>query len=193
MAIFRTEDELYVDDNGVRRLITMDNLVAGKRTMWIPAAGMRPTVTGGCAALADTETTSGRPDMTQLAFDNTSDEHAQFQIAFPALWNLGTVTFQAFWTGLVSGAGGVAWGLQGVAVSDDDTMDVVYGDAKVVTDTFILAEDMHVTVESAAVAIAGTPANDDECFFRIFRDVSNAADNRAADCNLLGIKLFFTI
>ncbi len=192
MAIFRTEDELYVDDNGVRRLITMDNLVAGKRTMWIPAAGMRPTVSNGASALADGETTSGRPDVTHLAFANGADDHAQFQIAFSRLWNLGTVTFQAFWTGVASGAGGVAWGLQAVAVSDDDTIDVVYGDPTLVTDTFIAIEDLHVTVESGVVRIKGSPALDDVCFFRFFRDVSNAADTRAAAANLIGIKLFFT-
>ena len=165
---------------------------SGKHTAWIPAASMRPTVSNGCAALTDNETTAGRPDMTQLAFDNTSDEHAQFQIAFPKMWNLGVVTFQAFWTGLAAGAGGVAWALQAVAASNDDTIDIAYGTPRIITDTFIAAEDLHVTAESKAVKIAGTPADDDVCYFRIFRDVSDAADTRAADCNLLGIKLFYT-
>ena len=37
------------------------DLVAGKQTIWIPAAEMRPTVSNGCAALADVETTAGNP------------------------------------------------------------------------------------------------------------------------------------
>lgn len=190
---FSELDELYIDDNGVKHLITIDDLVVGKRTLWIPAADMRPTVSNGASALADGETTSGRPDVTHLAFANAADDHAQFQIAFSELWNLGTVTFQAFWTGVASGAGGVAWGLQAVAVSDDDTIDVVYGDPTIVTDTFIAIEDLHVTTESAVVKITGSPALDDVCFFRFFRDVSDAADTRAAAANLIGIKLFFTI
>ena len=165
---------------------------SGKHTAWIPAGSMQPTVANGCAALTNNITTAGRPDITQLAFDNSADEHAQFQIAFPKMWNLGVVTFQAFWTGLTANAGGVAWALQAVAASNGDTIDVAYETPRIITDTFIAAEEVHVTDESKAVTIGGTPADNDLCYFRIFRDVSDAADTRAADCNLLGIKLFYT-
>ena len=47
-----------------------------------------------------------------------------------------------------------------------------------------------MSVESGAVTIAGTPAEDDVCFFQINRDVS--ADSQTGDARLLGIKLFFT-
>ncbi len=165
----------------------------GKETIWIPAGAMRPTVSNGCAALADAETTAGRPDMTVLDFDATADEHAQFQVAFPKSWDEGTVTFQAFWTTTATDTDGVAWGLQGVAVSDGDTIDVAYGAAVVVTDAGqSTAEDLYVTGESAAVTIAGTPAAADVCYFRVFRDVSDAADTMTEDARLVGIKLHFT-
>ena len=45
---------------------------------------------------------------------------------------------------------------------------------------------------SSAVTIAGTPADDDMCFFRIFRDVSDGNDTAAEDAILIGIKLFIT-
>ncbi len=154
---------------------------------------MTPTVSNGCAVLKETETTAGRPDMQTLDFDASSDEHAQFQVAFPKWWNEGTVTFQAFWTTTNTGTEGVAWGLQGVAVSDNGTIDVAYGTAVVVTDdNQNAAEDLLVTSESAAVTIAGTPAEADVCFFRVFRDVSDANDDMTEDARLLGIKLLFT-
>ena len=165
----------------------------GKHTLFIPAADMRPTVSNGCAVLTDVETTAGRPDMTVLDFDASADEHAQFQVAFPKRWDLGTVTFQAFWTTTATDTDGVAWGLQGVAVSDDGTIDVAYGTAVVVTDDNIsAAEDLLVTITSGAVTIAGTPADDDMCFFRIFRDVSDANDDMTEDARLIGIKLLYT-
>ena len=71
---------------------------AGIDTIWIPAAAMRPTVSNGCAALTEVETTSGRPDMQVLDFDTSADEHAQFQISMPKSWNEGTVTAQFYWT-----------------------------------------------------------------------------------------------
>ena len=116
--------------------------------------------------------------MQVLDFDDGSDEHAQFQVAFPKSWNEGTVTFQVFWTTTASDTDGVAWGLQGVAVSDNDTIDVAYGSAVVVTDDALsAAEDLCVTAESGAVTIAGSPAAADMCFFRIFRDVSDGNDD----------------
>ncbi len=165
----------------------------GKSTIFVPVAAMLPTVSNGCAALTQVETTAGQPDMNVLDFDGTADEHAQFQVAFPKSWNEGTVTFQAFWTSTATDTDGVAWGLQGVAVGNDGTIDVAYGTAVVVTDDNIsAAEDLLVTAESTAITIAGTPAVDEMCYFRIFRDVSDANDDMAEDARLIGIKLFFT-
>lgn len=207
-------DEFYINDGGTSKKIAWSTIKAvfataaqgalaataaqpssiyGKQTLFVPAAAMRPTVSNGCAALTDVETTAGRPDMTVLDFDASSDEHAQFQIAFPKSWNLGTVTFQAFWTTTATNTDGVAWGLQGVAVSDGDTIDAAYGTAVVVTDAGqSTAEDLYVTSESSAVTISGTPADDDVVYFRVFRDVSDAADTMGEDARLIGIKLFYT-
>jgi hypothetical protein len=166
----------------------------GKQTIWVPAGAMRPTTSNGCAALTDVETTAGRPDMTVLDFDATSDEHAQFQVMFPKQWNLGTVTFQAAWTTTATDTDGVSWGLQGVACGDGDTIDVAYGTGVVVDDAGqSTAEDFYLTAESGAVTIAGTPADDQICYFRVYRDVSDDNDTATEDARLIGIKIIFTI
>ena len=166
----------------------------GKETIWITAAAMRPTVSNGCAALAALETTAGRPDIVYLAFDQTSDEHAQFGVMLPKRYNGGTITFQASWSQNVGAVTtGVAWGLQGVAAADNETIDVAYGTPVVVTDDAQGAvEETYITDESAAVTIAGTPTGAKMLFFRIFRDVSDANDDLAGDAWLIGIKVFFT-
>jgi hypothetical protein len=166
--------------------------VVGTETIWVPANAMTPTESNGCAAISAVETTSGRPDMYVLDFDKDSDEHAQFTIAFPKSWNLGTVTFQAFWSGLAA-TGGVSWGLQGVGMPDNSTIDVAYGTAVVVDDAEQGAvEELNVSAVSGAVTIAGTPADDDLTYFRIFRDVSDANDNSGGDARLHGVKIFYT-
>jgi hypothetical protein len=166
----------------------------GKQTIFVPASAMRPTSSNGCASLTDVETTSGRPDMQVLDFDASSDEHAQFQVAFPKGWDEGTVTFRAYWTVSSAVSTGVAIGLQGVACGDSDTIDVAYGTAIVVTDDALnAAEDLSVTSESSAVTIAGSPAADEMTFFRVFRDVSDANDDMTQDMRLIGIQLFFTL
>ena len=71
--------------------------VAGKETIYVPAAAMYPNTTNGCASLAQVELSNG-PEIKVLDFDASSDENAQFTVAFPDSWNEGTVTFQAFFT-----------------------------------------------------------------------------------------------
>jgi hypothetical protein len=165
---------------------------AGKQTIWVPANAMTPTASNGCATLATVETTSGRPDMNVLDFDKDSDEFAQFAVAFPKSWNLGTVTFQCFWSGIAATTG-VAISLEGVAMNDNETIDVAYGTAVVVTDDAQGAvEELNVTAESGAVTIAGTPADNDLCYFRVGRDVSDGNDDMDGDMRLHGIKIFFT-
>ena len=165
-------------------------LQVGKQTIWIPANAMTPTESNGCAAIAAVETTSGRPDMYVLDFDKDSDEFAQFAIAFPKQWNLGTVTFQVLWSGIAATTD-VDWGLQAVAMNDNETIDVAYGTAVVVTDNAQSAvEELLVSAESGAITIAGTPADNDLTYFRIYRDVSG--DAMAGDARLHGVKVFFT-
>ena len=164
----------------------------GVQTIWVPAAAMSPTASNPCADITSVETTSGRPDMRVLDFDDGSDEHAQFQIAFPKSWNEGTITFQVYWCSTAADTDGVSWGLQGVSVPDNSTIDVAYGTAVVVDDVNQgAAEEMLVSPTSSAVTIAGA-AVDTVTFFRIFRDVSDANDTATEDARLIGVKLFFT-
>lgn len=166
----------------------------GTHTIWVPAGAMRPTVSNGCASITDVETTAGRPDIQVLDFDATADEHAQFSVSFPKSWDEGTITFQVFWTSTATDTDGVTWALQGVSVSDGDTIDVAYGTAVTVDDANqSTAEDLYVTSVSGAVTVAGTPAAGDLCYFRIFRDVSDANDTATEDARLIGVKLFYTV
>jgi hypothetical protein len=168
----------------------------GKHTIYLPAAAMRPTSSNGAAAITDTETTAGNPDITGFAFDASADEHVQFTIGMPKSWNLGTITFQVYWESTAADTDGVSWGLQGVAISDNQTIDAVFsGGTPVVVDDAnqSAAEELLITAESTAVTIGGSPADDDLCFFRAFRDVSDSNDTATEDAVLIGIKLFITL
>ena len=161
----------------------------GKESIWVPSNAMTPTTTNG-AERASVETTATRPDMQVLDFDKDADEYAQFSIAFPKSWNLGTVTFQAFWSGIAATTD-VDWGVQAVAMNDNQTIDVAFGTAVVVTDNAQGAvEELLVSAESGAITIAGTPADNDLTYFQIYRDVSG--DAMAGDARLHGVKIFYT-
>jgi hypothetical protein len=165
--------------------------VAGKETIWVPATAMYPNTTNGCSVLTQAELSNG-PEIKVLDFDASSDENAQFSVAFPKSWNEGTITFQAFFTVTGTNTGTVAWGLSGVAIADNDSCNTAFGTNVVATAKAHsgTSNDLNVCAESGAVTIAGSPSTDELVFFQIMRDVS--ADNQSGDARLLGIKLFFT-
>ena len=169
----------------------LSNDVIGKQSMWVPAAAMYPTNTGGCAAIALTETTAGRPDMYTLDFDASSDENAQFSIAFPSYWNEGVINFQVYWTTTATDTDSVDWELAAVSVVDSGTTDVAFGTAQSVTDNVIsAAEDLYVSAVSGDLTVASAAVNA-VTFFNIERDAGS--DSMAEDAKLIGIKLFYTI
>jgi hypothetical protein len=165
---------------------------AGTETIFVPAQAMFGTTTNGAEANA-VETTATRPELKVLDFDASTAEYAQFSIAMPKSWNLGTVTFQAFWSPSSTDTGAALIGLQGVGVANDDTSDIAFGTAVDVTDSGTGAvEDVLVSPVSGAVTIAGTPADDDYTYFQVYRNATAGGDTFTGDVRLLGIKLFYT-
>ena len=139
--------------------------IAGKETMWVPATAMYPT----------------------------ADDFAQFSVAMPKSWNLGTITYQVFWTPSTTNTGNCIFGLQGVACGDNDTIDVAFGTAITVTDTGLgTVEDQQVSAESSAVTIAGSPADDQQTYFQLYRDADAGGDTFTGVARVLGVKIFFT-
>ena len=193
-----TGDESNVDINlnpkgsGVLKSGTAAVKVAGTETIWVPAQAMFGTTTNGADAQA-VETTATRPELKVLDFDASTAEYAQFSIAMPKSWNLGTVTYQVFWSPSNTNTDGCIFGLQGVSCTEGDTADVVFGTAQEVTDAGIgTVEDVQMTSVSSAMTIAGSPADDDQCFFQLYRDAADGSDTFTGDARVLGIKLFYT-
>jgi len=177
---------------GVLKSGTAAVKIAGTETIWVPASAMYGSTTNGADA-QQVETTATRPDLKVLDYDASTAEYAQFAIAMPKSWNLGTVTFQYFWAPSNTNTGDCIMGLQGVSVSNDDTADVVFGTAQEVTDAGGGAvEDVLVSSVSSAMTIAGTPADDDLTFFQLYRDAADGSDTFTGDARLMGIKLFYT-
>ena len=165
---------------------------AGKESIWIPAAAMYPSTTNPCSDLTQVETTALRPDLKVLDFAAAADDFAQFSIAFPKSYNLGTITYQPFWTVTGTNTGTVVWQLGGVAITNDESINTAFG--TLVATTALAhsgtSNDLMVSAESGAVTIAGSPADNDQCFFQINLDTS--ASGQTGAVRLLGIKLFFT-
>ena len=166
--------------------------IAGKETMWIPATAFYLPTTNPADA-ASVETTATRPELKVVDFDASTAQYVQFAIAMPKSWNLGTVTYQVFWSPSNTNTGNCIFGLQGVSCTEGDTADVAFGTAAEVTDAGIgTVEDVQMTAESGAVTIAGSPADNDQTFFQLYRDAADGSDTFSGDARVLGIKLFYT-
>jgi hypothetical protein len=166
-------------------------LAQGKHTVWIPATAMHARTSNGVSG-GNRELATNKIGVRSFDFDATADEFVQFVAAMPKSWNEGTVTAQFVWTA-ASGSGDVVWGLQAVAIGDDDALDVAFGTAQTVTDTLIVADDEHLTAETSAVTVGGTPAENDLVIFQVYRDADAAGDTLAVDASLVGVKLFVTL
>jgi|32_taG_2_1085360.scaffolds.fasta_scaffold08114_2 hypothetical protein len=167
--------------------------VTGKQTIWVPATAMYATTTNGCADIDQTELTAGQPELKTLDFDPSSDENAQFTIAFPKAWDPSQlIMYQVFWTANSTNTGDCIWNLKGVGIADNDAIDTAFGTAVAITDAHSgTANDLNVTAQSGSVTIAGSPAADEDVFFNISRDADNGSDTFTGDAKLLGIKIFF--
>jgi len=86
----------------------------------------------------------------------------------------------------------VVWGIQAVAVSNDDAMDVAFGAAQTVTDTCGTKDDIYETAATGAVTIAGSPAEGDMVIFQVYRDADAGGDTLAVDARLHGVTIYYT-
>ena len=181
------------DDAVTSAKVANDIKVAGKETIWVPAAAMYPETTNGCADLEQVELSNG-PELKCLDFAADADDHAQFTIAFPKSWNEGTVTFQAFFTVTGTNTGTVAWALKGRGWEDNEDLNIAFVDSTNYIATTTKAHsgtsnDLNVTAESSAFYTYSGDV-DSLIIFQLSRDVS--ADSQSGAARLLGIKLFFT-
>tara|TARA_R100000700_G_C3167707_1_gene142605 strand:+ start:48 stop:1280 length:1233 start_codon:yes stop_codon:yes gene_type:complete len=166
--------------------------IAGKETMWVPAAAMYATTTNG-ADSAQVETTATRPDLKVFDFDASTKQFTQFTVAMPKSWNEGTLTYQVYWSPSTTNTGDAIFGLQAVACADNDTIDVAFGTAINITDAGIgTVEDQQITSESSAMTVAGSPAAGEQTYFQLFRDAADGSDTFTGECRVLGVKIFFT-
>lgn len=162
-----------------------------KRSMYIPASAFFVAVTNPATATFF-ETTTNKINLKCIDFNKDTEQYAFFGVPMPSYWDLGAITATFYWTA-ASGSGDVIFGLHGVATSNDDALDTALGTAQEVTDTLITAGDQHITSETAAITIAGTPAAGDWVSFRVYRKAAAAGDTLSADARLLGIKLVFSV
>jgi len=90
------------------------------------------------------------------SFNHTALQRLQWVIPMPADWNGGTITAIIGWTCTGTAGGTVKWDLKGYRVANDATLNATLGALGNVTDTFLAADDLHVTAETSALTVGGS-------------------------------------
>lgn len=164
----------------------------GTHSIWVPAVAMYGRTTNG-AASGTAETSTNKVMLKSLDFDATTAEYAQFAVRMPKSWNLGTVSAAFVWSHAATITNfGVTWGIQGVAVSNDDAADAAFGTEVYVDDTGGTTDDLYTSSTTASVTIAGTPAAEDYVIFQVLRNPADTDDTLAVDARLHGVTLYYT-
>jgi len=161
----------------------------GRQTIWVPANAITPRTTDGPASYS-AELAANKVMQTAWSFDPDTAQFAQFEVAMPKGWDRGDVFAEILWQS-TGGTGDVLWDVQAVAVSDGDALDAAFGTATEVVDTMLGADTLHVTDETAAIVIAGSPAEHDLVTFQVSRNATDGADTFDGDALLKGVRLFY--
>lgn len=178
------------------RATTPANLAAatimqGRHSIWIPASAMTPMASQG-AGSSTYDSGDQNICFRTLDFDTSSGEFALTAVAMPKSWNEGTVTFKVYWTNTGgSSTQTIAFNINARAFSDDDPFNTAFSGSVAATDTFIAQNDLHITAETTALTIDGSPAAEDLVVIRIGRDTPN--DNLSGDVNLIGVMMYVTL
>tara|TARA_R100001530_G_scaffold115584_1_gene82546 strand:+ start:137 stop:877 length:741 start_codon:yes stop_codon:yes gene_type:complete len=163
----------------------------GTHDRYVSALAMYPASTSGCGEHVKRELATNDVDLFTLAFDESTDEIAKFDWVPPGSWDAGTVKVTLFWT-CTGGASSetIEIEVSAVAFGDADGMDAAFGTPVAITDTWGADDDLHITAQSSAITIGGSPAKGDLIQFKLLRDVS--ADTLSADMELIGAVVEFT-
>lgn len=188
-----TEEYVLLRADEFGRLRTVSPL--GDVEIPISASSLKGTGTNGAGDATQLPESAEEPvnlvNYDYIAFDPTTEENAFFQYSIPSGWDEGPITFRVKWTntaGLATET--LVMGLKAVALSDDEALDSAWGTEVTVTDTFLAQNDLHITPESAAVTVGGSPAEGDIVMFNLAR--KTASDNLTGDARILELILTFT-
>jgi hypothetical protein len=168
-------------------------LTVGKFECPLPAGAWKPRTSNGCGTTT-AETSTNKVMVETLDFDAAAKEYAQFRMTPPKGWDGGTVTFRVKWKhGATTTNFGVAFGLSGVCVGDDEALDAAFGTEVAVTDTGGTDQREYTTAESGPVTLAGTPAKGETVLLQLARLPADVADTLAVDAQVTEVIVTFTL
>jgi len=184
----------YDDSEGAYRKITLAQvaaLVMGTKrydNIFIPAGAMCPSPANGATAGAISFTNVKRDTM---AFSNTVEQGAEFDVVMPEDWDAGTVRFKFLWTAYdatkAEAGEAVAWKIGAYSSADEDAITNAPTTFVTVTDSLSQVNELHRTGTTDALTMNGTRGAGNMVHFVVKRNVSAETNQVDTEALLLGV------
>lgn len=162
------------------------------KNLWV--GGWKPCLTNGCAAAAQLEMGTNKNVVDYVAFDKDAIEYAYVNVPMPLDYDGGVITAKFYWLHPAATAFKVSWGLQGIAITDGDALDVAQGTAIYANDEGGTTSDLYISPDTADITIGGTPAAGKMIQFRVSRKADDGTnDTLDVDAYLLGVLIKYGV
>lgn len=186
------DGQQYARKDGAWEVVTGGGGSTGRTEVPVNAGSMAPSVSAGCAALSNIASAANQPDIQTLNFHQTTQQYAQFSVVIPKRWDRGTLTAIFDWSHAATTTNfNVLWGIQAVAVGDNEAINQAFGTAVEVTDTGGTTNRRYATAETSAFTVANSPQPGDRIFFRVYRRNAGTG-NMAIVARLHGVVVIMT-
>jgi hypothetical protein len=167
----------------------------GKKSIYISIPNvLHPNTSSLGGAACGTPGTAAITSTNKIAnfgnnFSATSITAGQFMLNMPKSWDQGTFTAIFDFYQASAGAGNVTFGIRAAIMPTATSADQAWGTAQTVTTTAGTAGDYYQSAETPAMTAGGTPTNDCNIVFEIFR--RGDTDTLAVAATLLGVMLIY--
>ena len=126
-------------------------------------------------------------------FVDAATTYGYANVPMPEDYTGGTVYYKAYWKHPTATKYVVRWQLSGVAVGNNETLDVATGTAVAVDDTGGTADKLYISDLSGAVTIAGSPAAGELVHFLVSRAGAHANDTLDVTARLIGVTIWYPV
>lgn len=162
------------------------------KQLWI--SGFKPTLTNGCAEVAQYESSTNKLVYDYLAFDKDAIEYAYADCPAPQDYTGGVIYMRPRWFHPAATAFKVSWGLSCVSIADNEAMDVATGTPQYSNDTGGTTYKFYIGPMTSAITISGTVAAGNQWKFRASRKADDGTnDTLDVDAYLRGFDVFYPV
>lgn len=188
-----SDHNTYVKENFAYFKTLTDSLVSrlSVRQLWV--SNWKPTLTNGCLSSAQLETATNKVNVDYTGFVDAETKYGYANVPMPEDYTGGTVYYKVYWKHPTATKYVVRWQLSGVAVGNNETLDVATGTAVAVDDTGATADKLYISDLSGAVTIAGSPAAGELVHFLVSRAGAHDNDTLDATARLIGVTIWYPV